>query len=101
MNVEIDPRPEASTADLVREALDEAKQLVKIEIALAKDEVKRELVEAKKAAILFGIAAAFAFLAAAMLLVSVALAIFPGPIPALAIGLGLLVTAGIVKTLPA
>jgi len=47
---------EASTADLVREALDEAKELVRLEVQIAKDEVKSELEEVKKAAIGFGIA---------------------------------------------
>ena len=38
---------EASTADLVREALDEAKELVRIEIELAKSEVESELARAQ------------------------------------------------------
>lgn len=90
-----DPRPEASTAELVREALDEAKQLVRIEVELAKDEVRVELQEAKRAAIMFGVAAVAALLAAAMLFVALALAIFPGPIPALVIGAVLIVGAAI------
>jgi branched-chain amino acid transport system substrate-binding protein len=56
MNVS-DPRPEATATELVREALEETRQLVKLEVELAKDEVRAELIEAKKAAIMFGVAA--------------------------------------------
>ena len=94
MNVS-DPRPEATAAELVREALEETRQLVKLEVELAKDEVRAELVEAKKAAIMFGVAAIAALIAAAMLFVALALAIFPGPVPALIIAVALLATAGI------
>ncbi len=83
---EIDPRPEASTTDLVREAVDEARELVRLEVALAKDEVRRELDGAKKAAVMAAVAAVAALLALAMLCVALALAIFPGPVPALVIG---------------
>ena len=81
-----DLRPEASAAELVREALDETKQLVKLEVELAKDELRHDLAEAKRAAIMFGVAAVAALLAAAMMFVALALAIFPGPVPALVIG---------------
>jgi len=94
MNVP-DPRPEASATQLVREALDETRQLVKLELELAKDEVRQELAEAKKSAIMFGVAAVAALIAAAMLFVALALAIFPGPVPALIIGVVLIATAAI------
>ncbi|MBI2390554.1 MAG: phage holin family protein [Deltaproteobacteria bacterium] len=94
MNV-TDPRPDASTTDLVREALDEARQLVKLEVELAKQEVREELHEAKRAAVMFGIAAVAALLAAAMLFVALALAIFPGPVPALVIGAVLVAAAAV------
>jgi uncharacterized membrane protein YqjE len=88
-------RPEASAAELVREALDETKQLVKLEVELAKEELRHDLADAKRAAIMFGVAAVGALLAAAMMFVALALAIFPGPIPALVIGGVLLVTAAV------
>ena len=94
MNV-TDPRPEASAAQLVREAIDETRQLVKLEVELAKDEMRQELADAKKSAIMFGVAAVAALLAAAMMFVSLALAIFPGPIPALVIGVALIAAAAI------
>jgi hypothetical protein len=87
-------KPEASAADLVRDAQAQTKQLVEIELALAKDELRHDLADAKRAAISFGVAAVAALLAATMMLVGLALAIFPGPVPALVIGAGLLVTAG-------
>lgn len=49
---------EASTADLFREALDEAKELVRIEIEIAKSEVEIEIARAKRAAIGLAIALA-------------------------------------------
>lgn len=94
MNV-TDPRPDASTTDLVREALDEARQLVKLEVELAKQEVREELKEAKRAAVMFGIAAVAALLAAAMMFVALALAIFPGPVPALVIAVVLVAAAAV------
>lgn len=94
MNV-TDPRPDASTTELLREAIEETRELVKLEVELAKDEVREELADAKRAAIMFGVAAVAALLAAAMLFVALALAIFPGPVPALVIGGALIVTAAV------
>ncbi|MEO7096320.1 MAG: phage holin family protein, partial [Polyangiales bacterium] len=90
-----DPRPETKTTDLVREALDEAKQLVKIEVALAKEEVREEVGQAKDAAIMFGVSTFLGIIGVALLLVALALAIFPGPIPALVIGGLMLLVAGV------
>jgi hypothetical protein len=94
MNV-TDPKPDASIPQLVREALDETKTLVKLEVELAKDEVRQELQDAKRSAIMFGVAAVAALLAAAMMFVALALAIFPGPVPALIIGAVLIAAAAI------
>jgi uncharacterized membrane protein YqjE len=90
-----DPRPDASTTDLLREAIEETRQLVKIEVELAKDDVREELAAAKRAAVIFGVAAVSALLAASMLFVALALAIFPGPVPALVIGGVLIATAAV------
>jgi hypothetical protein len=87
--------PEASAADLVREALDQTKELVQLEVALAKDELRKDLGDGKRAAIMLGVAAVAALLAAAMMFVGLALAIFPGPVPALVIAGAMLVTAGV------
>lgn len=89
-----DPRAEAKTADLVREAIDEAKELMKIEVALAKDEVLTEVRDAKKTAIAFSAAALLAVEAIAMLLVALALVIHVGAAPAFIIGVILLIASG-------
>lgn len=94
MNV-TDPKPEMSTAQLVKEAIDESRQLVKLEVELAKDELRQELKDAKRSAIMFGVAAVAALLAAAMMFVALALAIFPGPVPALIIGIVLIAAAAV------
>lgn len=49
-------RDDASTAELLREALDEAKELARIEVELARADVKKEIVRSKHAAIGFGAA---------------------------------------------
>jgi len=95
VNVPVDPRLEAKTSDLVKEALDEAKQLVRIEVALAKEEVREEVRDAKRAGMMFGASTVLGIVGVALLLVALALAIFPGPIPALVIGAVLLVVAGV------
>ena len=91
--------------DLMKEAFGEAKQLIKLEVALAKDEAKQEAIGLIKSTIAFSAAVLFAVFGVCMLLVALALAIFPGPIPALIIGLVLVVAAVIgtiygVKKLP-
>ena len=66
---------EASTADLVREALDEAKELVRLEVELAKNEVTQEIAQAKVAGVAFGVGAAFAVLTLCLLAVALVLAL--------------------------
>ena len=66
---------EASTADLVREAIDEAKELVKLEIQLAKGEVERDIAQAKSAAVGFAIALAAAVLVLSLLALALVLAL--------------------------
>jgi tetrahydromethanopterin S-methyltransferase subunit F len=87
------PTPEVSSADLVREAVDEAKQLIRLEVELAKDEVRREVVATKNAGIALGVGAAVLLLGVSLLLVALALAIFPGPIPSLVLGVILVLSA--------
>jgi Putative Actinobacterial Holin-X, holin superfamily III len=82
-----------SSAELVREAMDEAKELIRLEVALAKDEVKREAADTKYAGIAFGIGGALLVVGVSLLFVALALAIFPGPIPSLVLGLALLTIA--------
>lgn len=86
---------EASTADLVREALDEAKELVRIEIEIAKNEVEKEIQQAKKAAIGFGVALAAGVLVLCLLAVALVLALGGTALAALAVAGALLVIGGI------
>jgi hypothetical protein len=92
-------RAEPSTAELVREALNDGRRLIQLEVALAKDEVRRELVAARSGAITLGVSAVLAIVGVALLLVGLALAIFPGPVPALIIGVLLLVGAAVAAAL--
>lgn len=88
------PLEEASTADLVRAALDEAKELVRIEVALAKDEVKAEVNGVKRAAIFFAVATAGALVFLSMLGVALVFALGATAPAALGVAAGfLLITA--------
>src|SRR5262245_17285280 len=91
----IDPRPDTPTAELVREAILDAKELLQTEVELAKDELRQEIRQAKASAMALGLAAAGALLGIVMILVGVALAIDVGPLPALLIGIGLLVVGAV------
>ncbi len=82
--------PDTSASELVREALDETKQLVQIEVALAKAELRTQVTTAKVSAVAFSVALMTGILALAMGLVSLALAFSTGPLPALIIALTLL-----------
>jgi VIT1/CCC1 family predicted Fe2+/Mn2+ transporter len=66
---------EASTADLVRDALDEAKELLSTEIEIAKSEVEQEIAQAKKAAIGIGIALTAGVIVLSLLAVALVLAL--------------------------
>jgi len=79
--------PQVSSTELVREAMLEAKELVKLEVALAREEVKREVLATKGAAIALGVGTALLSVGLSLVLVSLALALFPGPIPLLVLGL--------------
>lgn len=77
---------EASTADLVREAIDEAKELVRIEIQLARGEISQEIDQAKKAAVGFGAAGAFAIIGLTLLAVAIPLAFGASAVASLIVG---------------
>ena len=84
---------EASTADLVREAMDEAKELVRLEIALGKEEVKEELVQVKHAAMVFTAAAAATVVVLCLLSMALVLALGGTALVALAVAAGFTVLA--------
>jgi uncharacterized membrane protein YqjE len=89
---------ETSTADLVREALDEAKELVRIEVQLARDEVKEEILQTKKAAIAFGIAAGAGVLLLCALTIAVVFALGGTAVAALGVA-GVLVVLAVASAL--
>jgi hypothetical protein len=92
--IDVDPRPDVPTAQLVREALEEARALVKAEVALAKDEVRREVSGMTHAILAFGAALGLGLLGVAFLLIAFLLGTFPHVLPALIVGLVLLAIAG-------
>ena len=85
--------PEVSSTELVKEALDDARQLIRLEVELAKEEVRREVAATKSAGIAIGVGAVALIAGVSLLLVALALAIFPGPIPSLVIGVVLVIGA--------
>ncbi|WP_437991187.1 phage holin family protein [Sorangium sp. So ce145] len=93
---QVDPRPESSTADLVKEAITEARELMQVEVALARDEMNEEISRAKASCVALGAAAAAALLGVALVLVAIALAIAPESLPALLIGLAFIALAIVV-----
>jgi len=68
----IDSDKDASTADLIKAAVEEARELVKLEMELAKNDVQAELTRVRSAAITFGIAAVALNAAVALALFAVA-----------------------------
>lgn len=81
------------TSELVQRAAMDAKELVRLEIALAKNELALELEAAKSSAIMGGIAVACALTGIGALVL--ALGLFLGPWVALGVASGLLVTAAV------
>ena len=88
-----------STADLVKEAVEDAKQLVRIEAELAKEEVKKEAKQAEGAGIAFGAAAAFAIVCLALLGVAIVIAAGGTVVAALVAAGVCLVIAGIAASI--
>jgi hypothetical protein len=82
---------EIGTVELVQRTMSDARELVRLEVALAKDELQTDLIEAKAAIIRAGIAVVLAMSGVASLVVAFGLAL--GPIAALALALVLLTIA--------
>jgi uncharacterized membrane protein YqjE len=83
------------TTELMRQVLDETKELVRIEMRLARDELDADLRELQRAAILAGTALLLAVLALSTLVVSLLFALEAGAGAALAIAAAFLL-AGVV-----
>jgi hypothetical protein len=84
-----------SVVELVKEAMDEAKQLVRIEAELAKAEVKKEAKQAEGAGIAFGVALAFGIVSLSMLGVAIVIAAGGTTVTALVVAACSLGVAGI------
>jgi uncharacterized membrane protein YqjE len=82
---------ELGTAELVQRATADARDLVRLEIALARDDLARELSAFKTSAISTGVALVLAIVGVASLVMSLGIAI--GAIGALVVGLSLLAIA--------
>jgi uncharacterized membrane protein YqjE len=86
------------TAELVRRALEETKELVRLEVKLAQDELRQDVLRVKRTALFAGLAAFFMVLLVSTLLVALILALGGSPVHALfvaAILLGLTVALGL------
>ena len=86
---------EASTAELVKEAMDEARELVRLEVALAKEEVKEELKQVQLAAISAGVAFACSLIVLCLLSVALVLALGGTAVVALLVALAFAVIGGV------
>lgn len=93
-NPEIVVPDDLSTRALVVDALDEAKELVRLEVELAKTEAKQELEQVKRAAIGFGIAGGASVLVLCLLAMALVLALGATPLVALAVAGGFLLIGG-------
>ena len=71
----IEPATELSTSELVRQALDESRELVRLEVRLAQQELRDDVRKLKWGGILIGLAAAMFIVALAMFDVAVVLAL--------------------------
>jgi uncharacterized membrane protein YqjE len=92
----VDPTLEKySTVELAKQAFDEAKELISLEVQLAKVEALTELRRLRNAAIAAGLAFAFILLALSALVTALILALGASAIYGLAVAAGLLVLGGI------
>ncbi len=82
------------TAELLREALDETRELVRLEVALAREELTAELSLAKAAVACIGAAGALVVSGVTLMLAAIALAFTKAWIVSLVIGGILVVLAG-------
>ena len=82
------------TAELVREALDETRELVRLEVALAREELTAELSRTKAAVACLGAAGALVVSGVTLMLAAIALAFTKAWIVSLVLGGILVVLAG-------
>jgi hypothetical protein len=83
----------ATAAELLRHALDEARTLARLEISLAREEMKSGVAVAKTGGVVMGVATAFGLAGFTMCMVAIATAFSKPWLAALILGLILLVVA--------
>jgi uncharacterized membrane protein YqjE len=88
-----------STGELVRQTLEESKELVRLELRLAREEVGEDLVQLKSVAIWGGVAVVLAILTLSSLVVALVLALGGTAIAALIVAAVLLVSAVVTAAL--
>jgi Putative Actinobacterial Holin-X, holin superfamily III len=88
--------PKQATGELLREALDATHELVRLEVALGREELNSEVAQAKTSGIVFGAAGALVVTAVTMFLVTLASAFKTMWLASLVIGAVVLCLAGAV-----
>jgi hypothetical protein len=84
-----------STGTLIRGAIEDARELLRTEIALARNDLQREVRAWVRTAVVFTVGALALLLAFALLLVSFGIATFPHVWPSLTLGLVLMLAGAI------
>lgn len=90
---------EVPVTDLVKTALADTRELVKLEVELARDEMKKEVKAAGHAAIGFGVGVALGLVGLSVLAVALVLALGGSALTALIVGLCFLAAAGVAGAL--
>lgn len=98
MNLPVDTAPShehTTTPDLVKQVLSDARELISLEVKLAVDDAKGELLKTKRAAIAGGVAIALAVLFLEALLLALVLALGGTPVDAVIVAGVLLVATAL------
>lgn len=90
-----DNRSDTPSGALIRQAMEQARDLIKTEVDLAKGDVRQEVKGVARSAIAFAVGAAVGLLAVAVLLVSFGIATFPHVLPTFIVGMVLVLMAGV------
>ena len=87
---------DAPVGDLIREALGDTRELVRLEVALAREDLKSEVGAARTSAVMIGAATGGLLVSLGLLVVALVFAIGAGWVGALVAGGALLLAAGLV-----
>ena len=89
------PPEEASVADLVRDAIGDARELIRVEVELARQELKKEAASVQRAAVGFGVALAAGIVALALFAVALVFALGGTAVAAAGVGAAFVLVAAI------